>query len=89
MIKTHRIVWTNRSQKDLRKISQQGITNILMKIELLKKSRDEWGKQVKKLINHQYDYRLRVGEYRVVFDLEKVAKIISIEKVGKRDGNTY
>jgi mRNA-degrading endonuclease RelE of RelBE toxin-antitoxin system len=37
---------------------------------------------VKRLINHKYDYRLKVGNYRVVFDFEKKAKIISIEKIG-------
>lgn len=89
MNKIHRITWTNKSQKDLKKIPKQEVVKILTKVEILKQPQIEWGSQIKKLNNHQYDYRLRIGEYRVVFDLEKVAKIISIEKVGKRDGNTY
>ena len=44
---------------------------------------------VKALTNHQYDYRLRVGRYRVLFNHDEVIKIISIEEVKKRDGNTY
>jgi mRNA-degrading endonuclease RelE of RelBE toxin-antitoxin system len=35
------------------------------------------------------DYRLKVGNYRVVFDFEKKAKIISIEKIGVRNERTY
>ena len=44
---------------------------------------------VKALTNHPYDYRLRVGNYRVLFNHDKIVKIISIEEIKKRDGNTY
>ena len=45
--------------------------------------------QVKKLTNHKYDYRLRVGRYRVFFDIEDTVRIIHIEEVKKRDDRTY
>lgn len=44
---------------------------------------------VKKLANHRYGYRLRVGDYRVLFDYDGVVKIVSIEEVRKRDEHTY
>lgn len=44
---------------------------------------------VKALTNHDYDYRLRVGNYRVFFNLNEVVEIISIEEVKKRDERTY
>lgn len=44
---------------------------------------------IKKLANHQYDYRLRVGNYRVMFNYDGVISIVSIEEVKKRDGRTY
>lgn len=44
---------------------------------------------VKKLTNHQYDYRLRVGHYRVMFNHDGVISIVSIEEVKKRDDRTY
>lgn len=37
----------------------------------------------------QYDYRLRVGRYRVLFNCEEEIKIIRIEEVKKRDERTY
>lgn len=46
-------------------------------------------KNIKALTHHPYDYRLRVGRYRVLFNHDEVVKIISIEEVKKRDGNTY
>lgn len=44
---------------------------------------------VKKLTNHDYSYRLRVGNYRVFFEFDGVVKIIEIEEVRKRDERTY
>jgi mRNA interferase RelE/StbE len=45
---------------------------------------------VKTLINHAYGYRLRVGNYRVLFDFEGGAVcIVSIEEVRRRDEHTY
>jgi len=44
---------------------------------------------IKKLTDHHYDYRLRVGDYRVLFNVHECIEIISIEEVMKRDGRTY
>lgn len=38
---------------------------------------------VKHLANHQYDYRLRIGRYRVFFEFQSTVKIIKIEEVKK------
>lgn len=42
-----------------------------------------------RLTNHQYNYRLRVGRFRVFFEFDGVLKIISIEEVKKRNERTY
>lgn len=44
---------------------------------------------VKALTNHQYQYRLRVGNYRVFFNFDGYVHIVSIEEVKKRDERTY
>jgi mRNA-degrading endonuclease RelE of RelBE toxin-antitoxin system len=44
---------------------------------------------VKVLVNHDYQYRLRVGNFRVFFDFDGVVHIVSIEEVKKRDERTY
>ena len=46
-------------------------------------------RNVKALTNHEYGYRLRVGNYRVFFDFDGVVRIVSIEEVRKRDERTY
>jgi len=46
-------------------------------------------KNVRPLKNHKYDFRLRVGRYRVFFDFDGQIKIIAIQEVKKRDERTY
>lgn len=41
------------------------------------------------LTNHAYGYRLRVGHYRVLFNVLVVVEVVSIEEVKKRDERTY
>ncbi len=42
---------------------------------------------VKRLVGEPY-YRLRVGDWRIIFDREDVLKIISVEKIKPR-GDVY
>jgi len=44
---------------------------------------------IKRLAGHQYAFRLRVGRYRVFFDVDSAVRIIRIEEVKKRDEHTY
>jgi mRNA interferase RelE/StbE len=44
---------------------------------------------VKALSDHRYGYRLRVGDYRVLFDVLTAIEVVSIEEVKKRDERTY
>ncbi len=52
------------------------------------------GKQIRdavstELVDLEYGYRLRVGNYRVFFDYDGAVRIVSIEEVRKRDERTY
>jgi len=44
---------------------------------------------VRALTHHACQYRLRVGNYRVFFDFDGAAHIVSIEEVKKRNERTY
>ena len=44
---------------------------------------------VKALTHHPHGYRLRVGRWRILFDVENAIHLISIEEVKKRDERTY
>lgn len=81
------INWSRKALKQLRKIQPQEARNIYRAAQALESFPDCLN--VKKLTNHPYDYRLRVGRYRVLFDHDGAVKIISIEEVRKRDESTY
>lgn len=88
----YHITVTRKALKQICKIQKiQDRQRIFNGIEGLKHS-DTWG-DVRKLVNHQYDYRLRIGNYRVLFnatnDLFIEVNDISVEEVKKRDDRTY
>ncbi len=80
-----------KALKQLKQIPMMHQERIYKGIRGLQDS-ETWG-DVKRLVNHQYDYRLRVGDYRVLFDAtdDKTIEIndIMIEEVKKRDNRTY
>lgn len=62
-----------RAEKDLRRVPQGDQRRIIERIETL--SEDLKG-DVKKLTDHTPEYRLRVGRWRVLFEIEGKAIII-------------
>jgi mRNA-degrading endonuclease RelE of RelBE toxin-antitoxin system len=83
-----RILWTPKAVKQLRKLKNAAAQErIYTEIQTLA----EFPKcaNVKKLTNAAHDYRLRVGDYRVLFSVDDGIRIITIEEVKKRDERTY
>lgn len=82
------IEWQPKALRQLRKLDapinaqiRRAVTNELTD---LAKARN-----VKALSNHEHGYRLRVGNYRVFFNLHGLVQIVSVEEVRKRDERTY
>lgn len=46
-------------------------------------------RNVKALNGHEYGYRMRVGDWRIRFDVQDRIRIIMIQEVKKRDERTY
>ncbi len=83
-----KIEWNKRAYKQLKKLPIKVKTAVIHSVEHLPEP-DGWH-NVKSLKNHQYGYRLRVGRYRVLFDLEDdEVRIYLIQEVKKRDERTY
>lgn len=82
------INWTPKALKQLLKIKQAALRQrIYTEAQVLTDFPNCQG--VKKLANHDYSYRLRVGDFRVFFEFDGDVRIISIEEVKKRDERTY
>ena len=73
-------------QKDLRKIDKRYVPKILAEVEALAgKPRPA---NSRKLVGSQRSYRLRVGDYRIIYFVDDQAKQIEIQRVGHR-GDVY
>lgn len=84
----YNIRWQRKARKQVAKISHKN-TRIDIEEAINTLSDLPTAKHVKALSNHQYGYRLRVGNYRVLFDADTEIRIIDIQEVKKRDDNTY
>jgi len=82
------INWQPKALRQLRKIDAQSGNQIRSAVstELVDMST---ARNVKALVNHEYGYRLRVGNHRVFFEYDGAVRIVTVEEVRKRDERTY
>lgn len=81
------IKWTPKAAKQLRKLDRQN--QVLMRdaaesLESMANCRN-----VKALTSHAFGYRLRVGNFRILFDWYGEIRIVEIQEIKKRDERTY
>lgn len=81
------INWLKKARKQLSKIDRSQQIDIIDAVDTLQGFSN--AANVIPLKNHEYGYRLRVGNYRVLFDADTTVRIIDIQQVKKRDDNTY
>jgi mRNA-degrading endonuclease RelE of RelBE toxin-antitoxin system len=83
----YQIEWNPKAFRQLKKIRD---TKTLATIKTAVYSLQSWPNcpKVKKLRNRP-GYRLRVGKWRIIFEIEQILKIIEIEEVKKRNEHTY
>jgi mRNA-degrading endonuclease RelE of RelBE toxin-antitoxin system len=83
-----KIAWKQKAFKQLHKIkNQQDREDIYNAVGTLSNWPD--CTNIKALVNHDSQYRLRIGRYRILFNVDTTIKIIEINKVTKRNEQTY
>lgn len=83
-----KIIWQPKALKQLKKVGDRTIQErILLAARELAAFPEVSG--VRKLANHEHDFRLRVGNWRILFDVFEKVRIVSIEEVKKRNERTY
>ena len=83
------IFWHNKARKQIKRIPAEKREIIFSKIDRLDSFPECTDLDISPLRNHRYDFRMRVGQYRVLFDHDNIIKIIDIQEVKKRDERTY
>jgi mRNA interferase RelE/StbE len=79
------ITYSHQARKALKRIPKKQALQILARIEKVAENPSRTDLDIKKLKGRD-GYRLRVGEYRVLYSEDGV--ILSIERIGPR-GNVY
>jgi len=75
----YNIEWKEHALSDVKKLESSVIRRIIRKVEEMCKN--PFSKDIKKLKGSN-DFRLRVGDYRVIFSIKR--EIITVLKVGHR-----
>ncbi|MEO5913563.1 MAG: type II toxin-antitoxin system RelE/ParE family toxin [Luteolibacter sp.] len=79
---SYRVDVTKSASKDLRGIDRMWIPKILAVIESLEVDPRPAG--CKKLVGSEHTWRVRVGDYRVIYDIEDERLIILVVKIRHR-----
>ena len=79
---SYNIEWKHSAARELRKLPRQAVLRILQAVEQL--ATEPYPPGVRKLVGAQHTYRIRVGDYRVVYNVVSSTLIIQIIRVGHR-----
>jgi len=77
-----KINWKSSSEHDLRKIDKQYIPRIVDAIESL--AHNPFPSQSKKLKDSESGFRLRIGDYRIIYQVDSKKKEITIYYIRHR-----
>lgn len=81
-MESYQIEWRKSTKRDLKKIPPEEVTKIISSVEALKSNPRPVGSV--KLSGSQYAYRIRIGNYRVIYEIYDHKVIIEVVKVGHR-----
>jgi len=76
------VFWKRSAEHDLRKIDRQYIPQLLKAVENL--SQDPFPSNCRKLRGSKLSYRIRIGEYRVIYQVDSKNRIVTIFHVRHR-----
>ncbi len=78
--------WKHSARKELKKLPRETIPKIITTVEEL--SENPYPQGNKKIIGSEHTYRVRVGDYRIVYSVESGELVIEIIRVRHRK-NVY
>ena len=81
-----RIEFTRSAERDLRRLDRSMLARVMAAIDALADEPRPSG--VKKLVGSEHTYRIRVGDYRVVYSIEDRLLLLLVQRVRHR-GDVY
>ena len=77
-----RIEWKKSTRKDLRKLPPRVVDRIIEVVDELADEPFPFGSE--KLQGSEHAYRIRIGDYRVVYEVVVAAELVEIQRVRHR-----
>jgi mRNA interferase RelE/StbE len=79
---SYQIEWKRSAQRELRKLPRPMIERVVVAVENL--ADDPHPRGVRKLANSDNTYRIRVGDYRIIYDIFEKKLIVEILHIRHR-----
>ena len=79
---TYRIEWKSSARKELRKIDRKFIPQIIQTVESL--AEEPFPSGVRKLQGGEHSYRIRIADYRIIYQVFETTLIVEIIRVRHR-----
>ncbi len=79
---SYKIEWKQSAIKELRKFDKSAISKIIEAVENL--STNPYPAGSRKLRAAEYTYRLRIGQYRIIYSIHSAMLIVEIIRIGHR-----
>ena len=81
-MKSYKVVLTKSAEKSLGKIPNRLLTKIIQDLQNLEHNPRPKG--CKKLVNLDNLWRIRIGDYRVIYSIDDVILLVDVREIGHR-----
>lgn len=81
-MESYKIEWKSSAQKELRKLDKTVIPRLIEAVAAL--ANNPYPVGCRKIVGSESSYRVRVGNYRIIYQVQNQELIIEIIKVGHR-----
>ena len=78
----YNLVWRRSAERELRGLPRNAIARLVVLAESLRDNPQPQG--ARKLVNAEHTYRLRSGDYRLIYTVERNRLIIEVVRVAHR-----
>lgn len=79
---SYKVQWKASAKKELRRLPKEVIPRIITAVEQLTSEPTPPG--CRKLVGSSHTYRLRVGDYRILYSIQQLKLVIEIIRVAHR-----
>ena len=79
---SYKIRWKKSAQKELKKLNKDFIVKVLEFVDHL--AEDPYPDGCRKLRGSQHTYRFRIGDYRIVYNVQSNILTVEIIRIGHR-----